>query len=153
MAWSGLCTSGAVRKLESQVEPDLTSVLDEHGAVDERIERWLAAQRWRRRVERVLAPLTLTQWLVLDALARMIRESGDAVSQMQVARRLEMNKTCVCQAMQRLDAMGLVDRGPEFESSAYRVYLTEAGENAVRQARLRVDDRSPGWSARDARED
>lgn len=114
----------------------------EQTAGEEAIERWLVALRWRRGVERALAPLrlTLAQWLVLDALARLIRETNDAVSQSQVARHLEMDRATVCQVMQRLERRGLVDQAPEFEGPAYRIYLTDVGKNAARQGRARVQE-------------
>jgi DNA-binding MarR family transcriptional regulator len=86
--------------------------------------------------------LTLAQWLVLDASDRLICESNDAVSQIQVARRLEMNKTTVCQVMQTLERRGLVDQAPQFRGTAYRIYLTEAGKSAARQGRDWVESKS-----------
>ena len=125
---------------------ELSRNLAEYSAGDEGIQRWLAAVRWRRRVERALAPLklTLAQWLVLDASDRLICASNDAVSQIDVARYLEMDKATLCQVMQRLDRRGLVDQAPEFRGTAYRIYLSEAGKSAARQGRERVDAVSVG---------
>ena len=52
--------------------------------------RWLAVVRWRRAVERVLAPygLSFTQWLVLDATRYLIAEKGAAVNQNEVSTQL-----------------------------------------------------------------
>jgi DNA-binding MarR family transcriptional regulator len=136
-----------MQQRRSGAAPVLSRDLDEHGAGDEGVQWWLAGLRWRRRVGRALAPLklTLTEWLVLDALARLIRESRNAVSQIQVGRLLEMNKTTVCHVMQRLERTGFVDQAPEFGGNAYRIYLTERGRNAAREGRLRVDTASAAW--------
>jgi DNA-binding MarR family transcriptional regulator len=120
-----------------------------HSAGDEGIRQWLAAQRWRRRAERALAPLQLTlpEWLILDASAWLIGESNDAVSQIQVGRQLEMDKATLSRVMQRLERRGLVDQAPQFRGTAYRIYLTEAGKSAARQGRDWVDAVSAGWSS------
>ncbi|MEO8177394.1 MAG: MarR family transcriptional regulator [Deltaproteobacteria bacterium] len=130
-----------MKESESTEAPELSRELDEHSVGDEELQRWLAARRWQRRMARALAPLklTLAQWLVLNTLARLIRESNDAVSQILVGRHLEMDKATLCTLMQKLDRRGLVDRAPEFGGSAYRIYLSPAGRTAARQGRLRVD--------------
>jgi hypothetical protein len=52
---------------------------------------WFAAMRWRRRVEATLreVKVTFTQWLVLSAAQELIEERRDAVSQKEIAARLE----------------------------------------------------------------
>jgi DNA-binding MarR family transcriptional regulator len=123
--------------------------LDDLSAGDEWLQRWLAGQRWRRRAGRALKPLKLTfaQWLVLDATARLVRESNDAVSQSQVARHLQMEKATLCRVMQWLNRRGLVDQGPAFDSMAYRIFLTEVGRTLAKQGRLRVDAVSAAGTA------
>jgi DNA-binding MarR family transcriptional regulator len=138
------CGAGCVEKLESVAGRALSSERHELSAGDEGIQRWLAGVRWRRRVERALKPLklTLAQWRVLDAMARLIRESDDAVSQIQVARHIQMEKTTLCRVMRCLERRGLVDQAPEFSGTAYRIFLTEMGESLARQGRARVDGAS-----------
>jgi DNA-binding MarR family transcriptional regulator len=107
-------------------------------------------------VERALRPLKLTfaQWLVLDATAWLICASNDAVSQIQVARHLQMEKATLCRVMRRLGRRGLVDQGPAYDSMAYRIFLTEVGQSLARQGRSRVDavsaagDCRTGWGPR-----
>src|SRR5450432_4144540 len=62
---------------------------------------WLAAMRWRRRVEAVLrgVGLTFTQWLVLAGAREIIEESGDAVSQKEIAARVELDGATISQVM------------------------------------------------------
>src|SRR5262245_47169094 len=78
------------------------------------LQHWLAALRWQRRVDEALArfDLSFAQWLVLDCLETIHRETGAAVSQVQVSRRLEFGKGSVSRWMVRLDRRGLVDIAP-----------------------------------------
>jgi len=110
------------------------------------IHRWRCAMRWRRRVEAELRPLglTLAQWLVVDAIANLFRETADAVSQVQVARRLEMDKATLSRVMDVLARQRLIDRDLSYSDPAYRIYLTELGRGAAAQGRIRVDAASAG---------
>jgi DNA-binding MarR family transcriptional regulator len=94
------------------------------------VQRWLAAMRWQRRVEGALArfDLSFNQWLVLECLATLHRETGDAVSQVQVSRRLEFGKPSVSRLMARLDRRGLTDIAPAWPTKEYRIYLTRTGQ-------------------------
>jgi hypothetical protein len=134
-------------KEAKMVAPELARDLDVPSAGDEGIRRWLASVRWRRGVERALAPLQLTfaQWLVLDALARLIHESNDAVSQAQLVRKLEMDKAALCRVMQRLQRRGLVDVGPDCCGPAYRILLSTAEGSMARQGRSLVDAVNAAW--------
>jgi DNA-binding MarR family transcriptional regulator len=89
--------------------------------------RWLAAMRWRRALEVVLTPvgLTFTQWLVLEAIRELIDEAEDAVSQNQIAARLELDRTTISQVMRTLERKGLVDRGIDLTGRAWRVFLND----------------------------
>jgi DNA-binding MarR family transcriptional regulator len=101
------------------------------------LRHWQRAMRWRRRVERDLRSLelTLAQWLVLDAMSTLFGETNDAVSQIQVARRLEMDKATLSQVMNGLDRRGLVDRGLSFPGPECRIYLTRIGAKLAARGR------------------
>lgn len=101
---------------------------------------YFRAWRWRRAVESELRSLelTFTQWLVLDATSRAIATERDAVSQSDVARTCELDRMTVSQVMKTLAERGLVDRGPSAEGPAYRIFLTQRGEQTVRRAEARV---------------
>jgi DNA-binding MarR family transcriptional regulator len=107
------------------------STVEAHGSGDGQlwVQRWLAAMRWQRRVEGALArfDLSLYQWLVLDCLATIHRETRDAVSQVQVCRCLGLGKASVSRLMTRLDRRGLTDIAPAWPTREYRIYLTRAG--------------------------
>jgi hypothetical protein len=93
------------------------------------VERWQAALRWRRRVDAVLdgSGLRFNDWLVLEATRRLVRETGDAVSQNQVATRLQVTRMCVTLAMRALERQDLVSRGGAMSGPAWRVYVTREG--------------------------
>jgi DNA-binding MarR family transcriptional regulator len=126
-----------VAKASGQFEPKEVGASAASGA----LERWRAAQRWRRRAGAELASLglTLTQWLVLESAEALVRQSGDAVSQKDVSMRVELDQMTVSQVMQVLDAKGLVDRGPSSEGPAYRIYVTSRGKALVARGWERLD--------------
>jgi len=114
------------------------------------VVEWLHAVRWRRRIERVVAPagLTFTQWLVLDATRGLFCATEDAVSQNDVAAHLEMPRATVSEAMIALDRKGLVDRGCAADGPSWRVILTSKGEQLLEQLHsgLELASRAPGTS-------
>lgn len=97
--------------------------------------------RWRRTVESELTQLrlTFTQWLVLDATNQLVRETGDAVSQVMVAARLELDQMTVSQVMRTLSRTGLVDRGISAGRPAYRIIVTARGQKLAADGRARVE--------------
>jgi DNA-binding MarR family transcriptional regulator len=94
------------------------------------MDLWRAAMHWRRVIEAELTDLDLTpaQWLVLDALSKLIATQGDAVSQAKVAAHLEMDRATVSQIMRLLDHRGLVSRGPDLKvRPALRIWTHRRG--------------------------
>jgi DNA-binding MarR family transcriptional regulator len=126
------------KKVEETVGPELR-----RGRV-----AWLAAMRWRRAVEGELSEigLTFTQWLVLEATHELSEESGDAVNQSEVARRLELDRMTVSQVMRSLERQGLVDRGPATAPPALRIWATDAGRKAISKARARANSASSAFA-------
>jgi DNA-binding MarR family transcriptional regulator len=114
------------------------------------IARWRAAMRWRRLVDEKLAPvgLSLTQWLVLESSLALSEESGDAVSQSQIARRVEFDKMTVSKLMIALERRGFVSRGPDLAGPAYRIIVTSTGRRAVFAGRRQIEaaSRSKRWA-------
>ena len=111
----------------------------DHGAAW--VQQWLATTRWRRRVDGALArlDLTLVQWLVLDSLDAVFRQTQDPVSQVQVCRRLELGKASVSRLMWHLARRGLIDSAPAFGSPEHRIYLTDEGALLLEQGRAVVE--------------
>lgn len=105
------------------------------------IEHFRSALRWRRRVEQQLLelPLTLTQWLALDALETLHARTGDAVSQSQIGQVLELDRATVSDVMDRLSLRRLVARAPGKTGSEWGVSPTEEGERRAAAGRLMID--------------
>ena len=123
-------------------KPDGWRVLEQWGKpAAVRRARWLSVMRWRRAVQRVLKPhrLNFTQWLVLDTTHRLIEEKGDAVSQNEVAARLEMSKMTVSHAMTALADKSLVSRGPDMHMPAWRIFVFDAGKEMLRRVSAGID--------------
>jgi DNA-binding MarR family transcriptional regulator len=101
------------------------------------IERWQEAARLRKVMDQRLLPLhlTFTRWLVLECTRILIAETGDAVSQTLVARRLDMDGMTMSYVMRRLQDDSCVDRGPDVSGPAYRIILTEYGKWAAEEGR------------------
>ena len=66
-------------------------------------------------------------WLVLDATRRLVTETGDAVSQNQVATSLQLNRMNVTTAMRALEKRWFVSRGGPMSGPAWRVFVTREG--------------------------
>lgn len=110
--------------------------------------RWLATMRWRRRVETAIAPakLTFTEWQVLEATHALIEQTGDAVSQNQVAAAVELDRRAVSRAMSALDRKQLVSRCPCFIGTSHRVFLTEEARCLLSERRAAVEAASKASS-------
>lgn len=112
------------------------------------LEHFRSALRWRRKVERELltVPLTLTQWLVLDALEAIHEQTDGAVSQLQIGQRLEIDKATISDVMDRLSLRGLVDREPGYPGPEWRIYPTEEGSHRAALGRQIVEVASQVFS-------
>jgi DNA-binding MarR family transcriptional regulator len=110
-------------------------------ATELRQAEWLAAMRWRRRVEAALADLglTFTQWLVLSATRELIVQTGDAVNQNEVAARVELDRSTTSQVMRALAKKQLVDRGGDLTGRAWRIILTSRAVKLLREAAARIE--------------
>jgi DNA-binding MarR family transcriptional regulator len=102
---------------------------------------------WRRQAEKELAgiELTLSQWIVLDAARTLVQSTEDAVSQNDVALHTEIDRMTVSQVMRNLEKANLVDRGPDADGRAYRIYVTEKGERAAKLGAARIETASAAW--------
>jgi DNA-binding MarR family transcriptional regulator len=103
-------------------------------------EAYLAAWRWRRAVEKELLAidLTLTQWLVLDALRTLLAEAEGGVNQNAVAARTELDRMTISQVMKALVTKGWASRSPEPSGRAYCVKLSRRGVQTAQAAAARV---------------
>ena len=118
-------------------------------ATELRKAEWLEAMRWRRRVESIcaLSRLTFAQWLLLHSTERLIEETKDAVIQVQIAARIELDQTTVSQLVRRLEARRLVDRGGDITGKAWRVVLTDEATASLRDLDGPIESTSTKASA------
>ena len=105
------------------------------------IALWMEATRARQRTERTLSPygLSFPLWWVLYATDELIRETSDAVGQRAVSCRTGLDKATVSYLMGVLAERSLVDRGPQFGGTSYRIWLTKKGETLLAQASRAVE--------------
>jgi len=105
------------------------------------IDLWMLASRIRQRAEATLRAydLSFPLWWVLYTTEQLIRETSDAVSQRAVSRRTQLDKATVSYLMGVLAARSLVDRGPEFGGTSYRIWLTTKGETLLAQASQAIE--------------
>jgi DNA-binding MarR family transcriptional regulator len=100
------------------------------------IALWTHATRVRQRADAALRAygLSFPLWWVLYVTDELIVESSDAVSQRAVACRTQLDKATISYLMAKLARRNLVDRGPEFGGTSYRIWLTKAGEALLAQS-------------------
>jgi len=105
------------------------------------IELWMRANQLRQRAEAMLRAhsLSFPLWWVLYVTDELIRETSDAVSQRDVSRRTRIDKATVSYLMGVLAERGLVDRGPEFGGTSYRIWLTQEGETLLAQSSRSIE--------------
>jgi DNA-binding MarR family transcriptional regulator len=122
--------------LEHRRRRDVVLSLEEQ-RVDAVLAVWLNGVRFRRAAQRALKKhgIGFSQWRVLLATDRIQREYGDAMSQIEVARRLEMDEGTVSAAMRKLFRAGLVDIAPAFWSTLNRVLITTKGRGLLESTR------------------
>lgn len=110
--------------------------------------QWLAAVRWRQRVNACLVPLGVSfiEWLVLDATWSLVHRTGDAVSQNELGKDLELDSLTVWHAMAGLEHRGLVSRGCSMSGKTWRVFVTRQGADLLRAIQPGVEGASAASS-------
>jgi len=110
--------------------------------------QWLSAVRWRQRVNACLAPfgLSFSDWLVLDATWSLMHRTGDAVSQNELGKALELDGLTVWHAMAILEHRGLVNRGCSMSGKTWRVFVTRQGADLLRAIQPGVERASAASS-------
>ncbi|HYQ41769.1 MAG TPA: hypothetical protein VER11_07370 [Polyangiaceae bacterium] len=106
--------------------------------------QWLAAQRWRERMKACLAAsgLTFTEWLVLDAIWSLVHRTGDAVSQNELGKELELDAMTLWHALAVLEHHGFVSRGCSMSGKAWRAFATRKGADLLRAVKPNVEGAS-----------
>ena len=103
--------------------------------------RWRAAYVWRRNVERVLvgSGLTFAEWAALQALESLVAETGDAVSQSDIAGRLKLTRGTISGIMRALSDRGLIDWGCSASGPAFRILVCDEAARLLAAARASIE--------------
>jgi hypothetical protein len=95
--------------------------------------------------------VTFTQWMLLQAIGELVRETRDAVSELSVARRTGVDRTTVAQVVWKLVRDHLVSAGPDAVWPGLRLFLSADGEALAREGAQRVESASAAWLAEKSR--
>jgi DNA-binding MarR family transcriptional regulator len=103
---------------------------------------WCVASRWQREVDAALAPWRLahTRYLLLHFADRLERQTGDAISQRQLAAATLLGESAVSTAVSALCEQGLLDRDIQGVSPfANRITITDEGRAHLARTRPVVE--------------
>lgn len=89
--------------------------------------------RFRRTLNRKLPPLgvSFAEWRLREATRRLVRVNGDAVSQQDVARELDLDESSVSRLMSRLSLRGLLSHDLDRWGLYLRVLSTTKTDRVV----------------------
>lgn len=122
--------------------PRVLVLSDEERRWDAAMAVWRSARQFQRRANQVTLAqgISFARWQLLDVTERLIRQKGDAVSQLEVARGALVAKSTVSELMGPLMWDGFVDIGPDAWGVSYRIWMTKDGERLVESLRARLLD-------------
>lgn len=153
LEWRGLLGADALARLGSDLSTQLGAGrgrwlgMSRQAAAAEHVEatpltsvrreRWRAARRFQVAAKRALAKtdMSFSEWLLLEALDELVRETGDAVSQQAVAARAGVSKVMASYWMTKLEQDCLLDRGLGEDTRSYLLLLSEEGAEALARCR------------------
>ncbi|MES1188119.1 MAG: hypothetical protein ABUL60_30150 [Myxococcales bacterium] len=97
------------------------------------LDRFKRAMGFRRELQQALRPLGISfaEWRLLEASSRLIRQTGEPVSHLEVSRELDVSEGCVSRLMWQLAGRGLVDHDLDGLGLQYRVLVTNESEGLV----------------------
>ena len=101
-------------------------------------QRWRQSRQFQTRAQKALGGYAFFEWLLLEALQELLDETGDAVSQIQVAERAGLTKMLTSYWMSDMAERGLVDRGPALDGRSYRIIMGELGKRVLAQCSDRL---------------
>ena len=102
---------------------------------------WHDARLFQERAQRLLGEqnVSFVEWLLLETLQELIDETGDAVSQIAVARRSALSERVVSHWMRVMDDFGFIDREPGDDGRAWRVELSKLGQRMLQTSNERLE--------------
>jgi DNA-binding MarR family transcriptional regulator len=100
---------------------------------------WREARRFQIDAQKAIGRHAFYEWLLLETLQELLDETGDAVSQVEIAKRAGITKMMTSYWMTWMDEHGLVDRAPSFDGRAYRILFGERGREVLRVCNERLE--------------
>lgn len=137
MCWRGEMTGGRRRPDEYESvwppRPSLRPPTADEAATLAALTRFMSAMKFRRALHRALRPLGISfaEWRALEATWRRTRETGEPVSQLDVARQIELDESSVSRLMGKLSERGLVSHDIDARGVCYRVIMNVKGDHLV----------------------
>lgn len=109
--------------------PPPLALSDAEVRADQVLAAWKKAARLRRQANLALGVkgISFSRWRVLHAVDRLERQTGDAVSQLDVVRHTEMDMNTVSAVMRRLAHDDLVSCGFDAWGFSHRIVVTSLG--------------------------
>lgn len=101
-------------------------------------QRWRDARQFQTRAQNALKGYAFFEWLLLEALQELLDETGDAVSQIQIAERAGLTKMLTSYWMSDMADRGLVDRGPALDGRSYRIIMSTLGTRVLGECSERL---------------
>ena len=83
--------------------------------------------------------VTFAEWVTLQTMEWLIAETGDAVSQSDVARRMTLTRATISLLMRRLDDKALVDRDCSASGPALRIWLHTKATRLLKRFREPIE--------------
>ncbi len=111
--------------------------------IDTWAERWALANAWQKTVNVAVRRFGLTgsQYLVLRALDRLERQTGDAVKQRDVVEATQLGESTISHTFKKLEGLDLVDRGIHgIDARQWRIIVTSKGRKLLKHAEPIVED-------------
>jgi len=103
---------------------------------------WSAARLFQQNAHRLLAAqaVPFIEWLLLETLQELREEKQDAVTQVELSMRSGLSERVVSYWFTMMSEWGLIDRGPDADGRAWRVILTELGEQTLLTCNERLEE-------------
>lgn len=116
--------------------PVLAARTPDELATFESLDSFKRAMGFRRALQQALKPLGISfaEWRVLEATARLVQQTGEPVSHLEVSRELELGEGCISRLMWQLARRGLVSHDLDGWGLQYRVLTTDESERLVLEA-------------------
>ena len=100
---------------------------------------WREARAFQTKAQQVLShQMTFTEWLLLETIEELSRETPDAVTQNAIAARTGLSRSVVSYWLEIMGECGMVDRGEHLNPRAWSVTVTDPCRVTLRDCNRRL---------------